>query len=94
MGNCMERCDLRSQAKKIDKRVFQVRVVLTRAELELLMQQMEKKPGLMKLEAVIAKMAERPSLKEAKRWRPTLESIMEVYEVWSFESSDEIMVDV
>ncbi|PKU72623.1 hypothetical protein MA16_Dca010193 [Dendrobium catenatum] len=91
MGNCMER----SQAKKIDKRVlFQVRVVLTRAELELLMQQMEKKPELLKLEAVIATMAERPPLKEAKRWRPTLESIMEVLEVQSFESSDEKMVDV
>ncbi|KAL0925167.1 hypothetical protein M5K25_003478 [Dendrobium thyrsiflorum] len=94
MGNCMERFDLRSQAKKIDKRVLQVRVVLTRAELELLMQQMEKKPGLMKLEAVMAKMAERPPSKEVKRWRPTLESIKEVQEVWSFESSDEIMVDV
>ncbi|KAI0524196.1 hypothetical protein KFK09_003560 [Dendrobium nobile] len=91
MGNCMER----SQAKKIDKRVlFQVRVVLTRAELELLMKQMEKKPELMKLEAVIATMAERPPSKEVKRWRPTLESIMEALEVQSFESSDEKMVDV
>ncbi|KAG0484552.1 hypothetical protein HPP92_008631 [Vanilla planifolia] len=85
MGNCAQRCGFISDEEKeaaeegsVEKEGRKVRVVLTRAELEWLTREMQKKNGKMSLADLLAEMAE-----GQMRWRPALESIMEVPEVQS-----------
>ncbi|PKA54075.1 hypothetical protein AXF42_Ash020994 [Apostasia shenzhenica] len=67
-----------------------VRIVVTRAELEWLMEQLGEKQGGRRLEDLLQEMAEIMEFRkedQVRRWRPELGSIMEVPETQSFESS-------
>ncbi|KAH0467382.1 hypothetical protein IEQ34_004620 [Dendrobium chrysotoxum] len=100
MGNCCERSSPELQEVKkeeapkkeeqSDDCARKLTVVLTKPELDWLMLQLEQKPGKMSLEDLLAQMLEESERKEEERWRPVLESIMEVPEIQSIESSAEM----
>ncbi|XP_020577327.1 uncharacterized protein LOC110022623 [Phalaenopsis equestris] len=92
MGNCMEKSspEVEEDLKKVERGsegAKMVRIVLTKPELDWLMQQMEQKPVKMSLEALLAQILKERQWKEEERWQPALESIMEVPELQSFENS-------
>ncbi|KAI0522609.1 hypothetical protein KFK09_004992 [Dendrobium nobile] len=100
MGNCFERSSPELQEVKkeeeakrkeiSDECARKFTVVLTKPELDWLVLQLEQKPGKMSLEALLAQMLEESERKVEERWRPVLESIMEVPEIQSVESSAEM----
>ncbi|XP_017697264.1 uncharacterized protein LOC120111730 [Phoenix dactylifera] len=101
MGNCMETCSPRLEEGEVKPRGvgesgvgvgkeggFKVKILLTRGELEWLMLQMEK--GEKTLEDVLMEMGRerREGAGKAQGWKPSLESIIEVPEVQSFDAGE------
>lgn len=102
MGNCMETCSPRPEEAEVKPAVgqesgvgvgkeggFKVKILLTRGELEWLMLQMDK--GEKRLEDVLTEMGRerrREGAGKAQGWKPSLESIIEVPEVQSFDAGE------
>ncbi|KAK1301872.1 hypothetical protein QJS10_CPB12g01101 [Acorus calamus] len=100
MGNCLETCthgqqehqqqeDEQSKVSDYDEKVggFKVKIVLTKAELDWLMFELEMKEGGRSLEEVldeIERERERERVKSPS-WKPSLERIMECPEVQCIE---------
>ncbi|KAL0903961.1 hypothetical protein M5K25_026026 [Dendrobium thyrsiflorum] len=91
MGNCIKRfscfyCVEKKEERRDERVVKKFRVVMTKAELDWLMKQLGEKQGERKLQDLFLELAERERLEE-KKWRPALDSIIEVPEVQSFDNS-------
>ncbi|KAK8939631.1 hypothetical protein KSP40_PGU009409 [Platanthera guangdongensis] len=101
MGNCIEGCGWISTAGEKEVEVMEIkqgvvkgdnevknsiRLILTKSEVEWLMQQVGEKQGGRRLQDLLQELADRGG-EEDSRWKPVLDSIMEVPEVLSFSSS-------
>lgn len=67
---------------KSDGGGMKVKIVLTREELEMLIMELKKSEGKLKLDEILSEIGERGRLEKkiSEPWRPSLESIMETPE--------------